>query len=182
MKQKKGFTLIELMVVIVIMGILVTIGTFAFQSSQKKSRDARRKSDLSQVAKALEMYNSDVGAYPEDDAGKIKGCGDTPKTVCAWGSMFFNTTKATYMVKLPKEPMSNRVYYYKPATKGYLLYARLENLEDSAAAKIEEPVGSGTYLPGVYSQTNCGGVCCNYVLTSSNISEPVPVYPNNCTP
>ena len=49
-----GFTLIELLVVITIIGILAGIGLNSFQSSQKKSRDATRKSDLRQISHALE--------------------------------------------------------------------------------------------------------------------------------
>ncbi len=174
LRRSGGFTLIELMVVIVIMGILVSIGTFAFQSSQKKSRDSRRKSDLDQVTKALEMYNTDVGNYPSGgtvattDAGKIIGCGDTTKVVCNWGESFSNTTKATYMVKLPKDPMENRTYYYERVGNGYRLYARLENLEDTTIPTT----GSKEY------SMNCGTLSavsyCNYMMTSPNIVEPTP--------
>ena len=177
-RRSGGFTLVELMVVIVIMGILVSIGTFAFQSSQKKSRDSRRKSDLNQVTKALEMYNTDVGIYPAGvaastaDAGKIIGCGDTTKVVCNWGSSFSNTTKATYMVKLPKDPKENRTYYYERIGNGYRLYARLENLEDPDVAHTD------TTTPLMYDK-NCAAsgakVCCNYVITSPNVVLPATV-------
>ncbi|MFZ2024670.1 MAG: prepilin-type N-terminal cleavage/methylation domain-containing protein [Microgenomates group bacterium] len=172
--KKKGFTLVELMVVIVIMGILVSIGTFAFQSSQKKSRDSRRKSDLDQITKALEMYNTDVGSYPAGgtvsttDAGKIIGCGDTTKVVCNWGESFYNTTKATYMVKLPKDPTESRTYYYERVGNGYRLYTRLENLEDTTIPTT----GSKEY--GVNCGTLSTVVYCNYMITSSNIVEPTP--------
>ncbi|MGB9706948.1 MAG: type IV pilin protein, partial [Microgenomates group bacterium] len=63
-KPKFGFTLIELLVAVAILGILATVGLGSFQSSQMKGRDARRKSDLSQIQKALEMYYNDKGAYP----------------------------------------------------------------------------------------------------------------------
>lgn len=176
MKQKKkGFTLIELLIVIVLIGILVTMGTFAFQASQKKSRDSRRKSDLSQVTRALEMYNTDVGVYPAagtgGDEGKIVGCGDVTKTVCSWGGSFANTTKATYMIKLPIDPTSGRTYYYeRVGTNGYRLYARLENSEDSSIPTTD---------PKVYNK-KCSSspvVCCNYVITSPNVAEPTP---QNC--
>jgi type II secretion system protein G len=172
--MKKGFTLIELMVVIVILGILVSIGTFAFQSSQQKSRDARRKADLYQVTRALEMYENDNGAYPAGgttgaDTGKIIGCGDTPKTACEWGGIFSNTTKATYMIKLPKDPKSDLTgYYYESVGKGYRLYARLENSNDAAIPTT----GSKSYSPicGVAPST----FNCNYVLSSPNVVDPTP--------
>lgn len=172
--KKKGFTLVELMVVIVIMGVLVSIGTFAFQSSQKKSRDSRRKSDLDQITKALEMYNTDVGNYPAGgaaataDAGKIIGCGDTVKVACNWGEGFVNTTKATYMVKLPKDPAENRTYYYERVGNGYRLYARLENIEDTAIPTA----GSKEY--GVHCGTLSAVSYCNYMITSPNTVEPTP--------
>ena len=173
-RRSVGFTLVELMVVIVIMGILVTIGTFAFQSSQKKSRDSRRKSDLNQVTKALEMYNTDVGTYPSGgtaataDAGKIIGCGDTTKVVCNWGESFYNTTKATYMVKLPKDPKEHRTYYYERIGNGYRLYARLENMDDTAI-----PI-TGSLEYGQNCGTTANVVYCNFVITSSNVVEPTP--------
>lgn len=167
--NKRGFTLVELMVVIAIIGILTSIGIFAFLSSQQKSRDSRRKSDLSNVASALEMYNNDVGSYPLSgtgaDEGTIKGCGDTTKTVCAWGTSFANTTKATYMIKLPVDPTSERTYYYEKSGSGYRLYARLENVQDSSI-----PTGGSKE----YAKTCGTGVQCNYVITSPNTVEPTP--------
>jgi len=64
-KQKNfGFTLMELLIVIAILGLLATIGLGSFRTSQMKGRDAQRKSDLSQIQKALEMYYNDYSGYP----------------------------------------------------------------------------------------------------------------------
>lgn len=167
--QKKGFTLLELMIVIVLIGILVTMGTFAFMSSQKKARDARRKQDLSQISKALEMYNNDQNKYPAADAsGQISGCGTTYAEVCPWGTSFGNTSSVPnviYMTKLSKDPMfPSFTYKYVPTTSGYRLYARLENLEDQSIPTT----GSKEY------PVLCGGttIYCNYVFISSNVTEP----------
>lgn len=178
--KKNGFTLLELMIVIAIIGILVTIGTFAFLSAQKKARDSRRKSDLDQVAKSLEMYVSDVGRYPNGttDEGTIVGCTDATGTVgaCEWGDSFANTQKSEiYMVKLPKDPTQNRTYYYERIGNGYRLYARLENVDDGDAAHTEITELNPTPTPLVYD-VDCGGsgakVCCNYVITSPNLALP----------
>lgn len=163
-RTKRGFTLIELLIVIVIIGILVTMGIFAFQSSQKKSRDARRKEDLSQISKALEMYNNDRGAYPNDSSGRIAGCESTFTSPCEWGSIFGNGSTVTYMIKLPKDPTSTWQYMYKYATKGYYLYARLENAQD-----VSVPADGKVY------DVICGAYNCNYVLTSPNTSEPATI-------
>ena len=64
MKRKKGFTLIELMVVISIIGILATIIIVTFVNAAAKSRDSKRKTDLNAISSALEMYFYDNKFYP----------------------------------------------------------------------------------------------------------------------
>ncbi len=64
-RTESGFTLIELLVVISIIGVLIGIATVSFTGSQKKARDARRKSDLKYYQSALEFYaNKKNGYYP----------------------------------------------------------------------------------------------------------------------
>ncbi len=53
--QKWGFTLMEVMIAIAIIGILTSAALGSFISSQIKGRDARRKADLQQLARALEL-------------------------------------------------------------------------------------------------------------------------------
>lgn len=67
MKRKffAGFTLLEVLVVVAIIGILISIGTASFTSAQKKARDGRRQGDLKSIQTAFEQYNADNnGNYP----------------------------------------------------------------------------------------------------------------------
>lgn len=149
---KRGFTLIELLVVMAILGVLATVGLSSFRLSQIKSRDARRKSDLGQVQRALEMYYNDYGAYPAAAGGEIGGF--------AWGTEEFKDAKDTvYMKELPKDPTGTQEYCYAtsavPPYTYYKLYARLENSQDPkcldgncATARV---CGTGTYNYGVSS-------------------------------
>src|SRR5690349_16842696 len=61
--MKKGFTLIELLIVIAIIAILATIGFAVYSNAPKGARDAKRKSDVDAIAKALELNKSGDGTY-----------------------------------------------------------------------------------------------------------------------
>jgi len=67
MKKQRGFTLIELMLVVLIIGILtgVMLGVINIRGIQAKSRDAKRIGDLKKVQTALELYFTDYRGYPE---------------------------------------------------------------------------------------------------------------------
>lgn len=56
-KSKKGFSLIELLVTISIIAILGTIGISVYSAAQQSARDGKRKSDINQIAKAIETGN-----------------------------------------------------------------------------------------------------------------------------
>lgn len=64
-KQKqRGFTIVELLIVIVVIAILAAITIVAYNGVQARGRDARRVSDMQAIVKALEMYKADNGQYP----------------------------------------------------------------------------------------------------------------------
>ena len=72
MKNKNGFTLLELLIVIAIIGILTALATVSYSSAQKKARDAQRKSDLKAIQNAMEQYYADNnGSYPVDPDGCV---------------------------------------------------------------------------------------------------------------
>lgn len=158
--SKAGFTLVEILIVIVIVGILATIGFGSFQSSQLKGRDASRKSDLRQIASALETYYNDHGQYPTDNGGSINGCnGGSP---CTWGEPFIDDKGTVYMIKLPFDPQESRNYYYSSDGTSFQIYASLENDLDK-----DIPLSGG--LPSEYDGLLCGTEkVCNYGIASPN--------------
>lgn len=168
MRTKRGFTLIELLVAITILGVLVSVGLGAFSSSQKKARDAKRKSELQSMARALELYYNDYGRYPTDNSGsgKIYGCGKSSvPALCNWGSAF-SKDSVTYMAELPADSYG-QFYYVSTDGTSYTLYARLENTDDGAVPTINTPP-----VPAAYTLTTCRQGAtqekCNYGIKSSN--------------
>jgi len=133
--SNNGLTLIELLVVIVIMGVISTIGFGQYRKSQLKARDAQRKGDLDNIARALEMYYNDHESFPgdSDDSGFIEvDTGDGAVDDLAWGETF-ETTEVVYMKTLPEDPNDDYSYCYESDAQGsfFKLFAILENTDDA---------------------------------------------------
>jgi general secretion pathway protein G len=64
-RQIRGFTLVELMVVIVIIGILAGVVVVSYTGRTEKAIEARTKVDFKAIADAIDIFKSDTGQYPE---------------------------------------------------------------------------------------------------------------------
>lgn len=69
--NKKGFTIIELLVVIVIIGILVALTLPNLFAAQARGRDTDRKNELKNLQQQLETYFGDNGSYPGEDTSAM---------------------------------------------------------------------------------------------------------------
>lgn len=143
--SKKGFTLIELLVVITILGILASMA-FALLNPVVifgRGRDAKRKTDLKEIAKSLQLYYSDKKVYPASTG------------FTAVASTLNTPLVPTYIKSLPTDPVNsnNNVYMYRTnsAAEGtcgvnqdYVLRAVLERAEDPQAYHTD---GTGKPVP-----------------------------------
>lgn len=105
--NKKGFTLVEIMVVMAIIGILAGLTLTAFVGSRKTARDGKRRADIETIRSALEMCRSDTDSYP---------VGSTLPGICS-----------TYLPSVPTDPLSPTYQYrYNGSANSYTLCAYLE--------------------------------------------------------
>jgi len=150
LSSDNGFTLLELLVVLTIIGILTALGLASFSAAQLRARDNQRKSDLKAIASALEIYRTKNGTYPSSSSASECGTtewycsnsGDTP---------WIPDLNQDYIKTLPKDPKNTAgppcgttgsgtayTYAYKSsqlagtpdASRTYILTARLENPND----------------------------------------------------
>jgi prepilin-type N-terminal cleavage/methylation domain-containing protein len=63
-KRQSGFTIVELLIVIVVIGILATLVIVTFSGIQQKARDTKRKTDINAIDSHVEAYYANSGNYP----------------------------------------------------------------------------------------------------------------------
>jgi len=119
---KRGFTIVELIIVITVIGILTVLGTVNLTNSQINARDAERKSDIETIAIHLEtFYNSGtddsttVGRYPSIE--EMQGLANQTKTLRDIDPKALNAPGKTGTSLIPTNwimPITIDDYYYIP--------------------------------------------------------------------
>lgn len=82
-QRQYGFTIVELLIVIVVIGILAAITIVAYNGIQERARISGMQSDILTLNKAIQMYYADNGHYPITPAGPGQPC-DSGQW-CGWG-------------------------------------------------------------------------------------------------
>jgi len=127
--MKRGFTLVELLVVIAIIALLSTLSVVALNSARAKARDARRLSDIKQIRTALDMYFDSNLTYPANCAG----LGSSSNCMCLTSNGWATSGCAgtIFMQKVPKDPGT---YSYDYTMQGSgASYTIAYTLEDGGA-------------------------------------------------
>ncbi|MDI6861113.1 MAG: prepilin-type N-terminal cleavage/methylation domain-containing protein [Caldisericia bacterium] len=138
-RRGKGFTLIELMVVIAIILILALIAIPAYRNMQNRARKSRVQSDLRTLANALQMFYTDWNTYPvQETADRLVATSGPGAELTGSTAATINVSTAVsatgerggivYIEKLPIDPFDpgNGSYYYQsnPSGTSYVLYSQ----------------------------------------------------------
>ena len=123
---KKGFTLLEMLVVVSIIGILAALILANLASTRERARDATRQSDIKQYQTALGQYASEnTGLYPVRDGAAVDICYDNP----LWGTDM-NLTTCIDDPQAVSDPLQRYKYVSNSGGTEYAVWAQLENSED----------------------------------------------------
>ena len=135
----RGFTLVELLVVISIIGILASVIVVNANGARRQSRDAKRKADIQNVAGALELYRATIRSYPKPPAD--------------YASLV--STLSTYTSNVPSDP-SGFSYTYTADANGarFVLDAQLESTVETIAFSCPaQPSAPNFFRTGICGST-----------------------------
>lgn len=108
-----GFTLIEIMVVIAIIGILATLIVPKIMGRPDEARNMAAKHDVGTIVQSLKLYRLDIGRYPTAEQG-LKSLIEKPTAE----PVPQNWKAGGYLESLTKDPWGNPYQYSNPGTKG----------------------------------------------------------------
>jgi general secretion pathway protein G len=130
-KRSRGFTLIEIMVVVVIMGILAALVVPKLMGRTDDARIMAAKQDISTIMQALKLYRLDNSRYPTTEQG-LQALVAKPTS----GPIPSNWKEGGYIEKLPKDPWGNPYQYMSPGIHG--------EVDVFSLGADGQPGGSGT--------------------------------------
>lgn len=114
-QAQEGFTLIEIMVVIAIIGLLATLVVQSLRGATDKAKRTKAMADIAELKTALDRYYIDNGSYPTTDQGL-----NALVTASGQGAQAANYEEGGYIRRIPADPWGNQ-YIYQSDGNNYTL-------------------------------------------------------------
>jgi prepilin-type N-terminal cleavage/methylation domain-containing protein len=155
---QQGFTLVEILIVIVTIAILATTTVAAYSGMQGRARDSQRVNDMDSIVKALEMYKTLTGSYPAPSG---------TNTISGWEvssinpSQFLSSLKTAGVVSaIPVDPINNSTTNLKGFLYKYYRYnAGTNGCDSSRGAYYVLAAGSAETASGGQLSSSPGFQC-----------------------
>lgn len=103
-QKQRGFTIVELLIVIVVIAILASISIVSFSGVQQRARDATRDQDVALITKALELYYTENGKYPTGRGSTNINTWWTTSSDASWQGLEASLSPYLGGGSLPKDP------------------------------------------------------------------------------
>jgi type II secretion system protein G len=143
--KQTGFTIVELLIVIVVIGILAAITIVAYNGIQQRGRDSDRKSGISTIQKALELYHADNGGYPTCVANVTYIAGGARGSCITDGAGFIGSLAPKYIQKVPQDPTGTGDFRY------FYVYGSKKMSDTTYSASSDD-----NYIIGVHFESQGG--------------------------
>jgi len=111
--RRNGFTLVELMVVIVILGLLATVVVINVLPAQEQGKIGKARTDIATLEQALEQYAIDIGRLPSGEEG-LDALTSPPRSL----RQPEKYRAGGYIRRLPQDPWGNPYRYARPGEQG----------------------------------------------------------------
>ena len=115
-KQQEGFTLIEIMVVILILGLLATLVVQSLRGATDKAKRTKAMADIAELKTALDRYYIDIGSYPTSDQGLAALVTGGTQQVAGGGGGGGGGDEGGYIQRIPNDPWGNPYVYQSDGT------------------------------------------------------------------
>jgi general secretion pathway protein G len=111
---KRGFTLVELLIVIVIIAVLAAIALPRFMDSGQRSKEASLKANLKLIRNGLELFKNDTGAWPAtlNDLTVTTAPASGKDNAGAAKTISAPDFKGPYIRSIPNDPIANAAFTY----------------------------------------------------------------------
>jgi general secretion pathway protein G len=114
-RRERGFTLLEVMVVVAILGLMAALVGPALLTQFSKAKVHKAELDIKSLSQSLELYKLDVGGFPTTDDG-LQALMSKPSDADSWGGPYIKGGK------MPTDPWKRPYIYHSPSTRQGLSY------------------------------------------------------------